>query len=256
VAQLEIAVGPRRAQITGKDHLALQAAVDHVQALGGGTVRLLPGTYDMGNSLFLRSGVAVIGAGEDTVLRKTPSACTKLTEDIDWYGRVVPVKDASIFRVGGGLLLRGPSPHSGELQIVKRTVVAIEGHDVYLDRDPRKNFWIAPSVAPPAGAPPFAGAEAATLYPLISGENVRELLVADLCLDGNRAANDHLDGNHGGGVFLQDCARVTRSATSPAATTTATGSVGRSATMSPSRAAGCWIMPTWGCTRAAARSAP
>ena len=209
MASLEITVGPKRADITGRDHLALQAAVDAVHALGGGTVRILPGVYAMGNSLFLRSGIRLVGGGEDTVLRKTPSACTKLIEDLDWYGRVVPVKDPSLFRVGGGLLLRGQSPHSGERQIVKRTVIAIEGHNVTIDRDPRKNFWIAPSVAPAEGAPAFAGAEAATLYPLISGENVTDISVADLTLDGNRAANEHLDGNHGGGVFLQDCERVT-----------------------------------------------
>lgn len=208
-AKLEITVGPRRAQITGADHLALQAAVDYVKALGGGTVRVRPGTYEMGNSLFLRSGVRIVGAGEDTVLRKPPSASTKLIDDIDWYGYVVPVKDPSIFRVGGGLLLRGKSPHCDNPQFNKRTVMAIEGHDIHLDRDPRMNFWIAPSVTPPDDAPPFEIAQAATLYPIIAGDHVSDVVIESLTIDGNRAENEHLDGNYGGGIFLQDCARIT-----------------------------------------------
>ena len=206
--QIEITVGPRKADLTGRDHLALQAAVEAVLALGGGTVRIRPGVYEMGNSLFLRSGVRIIGSGEDTVLRKTPSAATKLTEDLDWYGTIVPVKDASIFRVGGGLLLRGKSPHDGREQFVRRTVVAINGNDVHLDRDPRSNFWVAPSVAPPEGAPPFAGAQAATLYPVITGEHVSDVVIENLTIDGNRAENENLNGNYGGGIFIQDCERI------------------------------------------------
>jgi len=205
---LEITVGPKRAQLVGSDHVALQAAVDYVTALGGGTVRLRPGTYEMGNSLFLRSGVRLVGAGEDTILRKPPSAKTKLTEDIDWYGTVVPVKDPTIFQVGGGLLLRGTSPHTGEGQFVKRTVTAIEGHAVHIDRDPRKNFWVAPCIAHPDGVA-FEGAEAATLYPIITGEHVSDIAIESLTIDGNRAENEKLDGNHGGGIFVQDCARLT-----------------------------------------------
>jgi hypothetical protein len=208
VSHLEITVGPRRADLTGQDHLALQAAVDHVHGLGGGTVRIKPGVYEMGNSLFLRSGVCVVGAGDGTVLRKPPSGATPLIEDLDWYGKVVSVRDPGLFRVGGGLLLRGPSPHDGRAQFVKTTVVAIEGHDVYLDRDPRSNFWIMPSVAPARGAPAFVGAEAATLYPVITGDHVCDVAIESLTIDGNRAENENLNGNYGGGIFFQDCERI------------------------------------------------
>jgi len=209
MSRLEITVGPKAADLVGKDHLIVQAAVDYVHALGGGTVRLRPGVYEMGNSLFLRSGVDVLGSGEDTILRKPPSAATKLIEDIDWYGYVVPVKDPSIFRVGGGLCLRGKSPHCDSPQYNKRTVVAIAGHDIHIDRDPRMNFWIAPSVTPPDDAPPFEVAEAVTLYPLLAGDHVHDLGIESLTLDGNRAENENLNGNYGGGIFLQDCERIT-----------------------------------------------
>ncbi|MEN6645391.1 MAG: right-handed parallel beta-helix repeat-containing protein [Armatimonadia bacterium] len=194
---LELTVGPKKAQITGQDHLALQAAVDRVAALGWGTVRVLPGVYDMGNSLFLRSRVNLVGSGDDTILRKRRSATTRLTDDIDWYGTVVPVADPGIFEVGGGLLLRGKCPHSGQQNFVKATVVAIQGHSVHIDHDPRKNFWID------------AEAEAATLFPIVTGDHVNDISIRDLAIDGNMAENENLNGNYGGGIFIQDCDRVT-----------------------------------------------
>jgi hypothetical protein len=56
--------------------------VDYVAGLGGGTVRLLLGTFRFGNAVQMRSGVRVVGSGLD--------------------------KDASEFRVGDGIVLRGP----------------------------------------------------------------------------------------------------------------------------------------------------
>lgn len=159
-------------------------------------MRLLPGTYLMGNSLFLRSGVRVVGSGEQTVLLKSPSAATRLVDDLDWYGQRVLVRDPSLFTVGGGVLLRGRCPHYDRYQYVKRTVVAIDGQGLVLDRQPRENFWID------------AEAEAATLFPVISGDGVNEVTLEDLVVDGNRDANERLDGNHSGCVFLQDCDRV------------------------------------------------
>jgi polygalacturonase len=196
-AMLEVTVGPRKCRFTGSDHLALQAAVDYVEKLGGGTVRVAEGVYRMGNSLFLRSGVSLSGAGAGTVLRKGSSAVTRLKDDTDWYSHTVRVKDPGIFSVGGGILLRGKSPHLGNDQCVKRTVTGIEGDTLRIDKDPRLNFWID------------AEAEAATLFPVVTGDCVNDILIEGLTIDGNRAESGHLDGNYGGGLFIQDCDRIT-----------------------------------------------
>jgi nitrous oxidase accessory protein NosD len=50
---------------------------------------------------------------------------------------------------------------------------------------------------------------AATLFPLISGENIAGIVIEDLALDGNKDNNDNLDGNYAGCIFLQDCKDVT-----------------------------------------------
>ena len=43
--RLVITVGPRRADVVGSTDKPIQAALDYVARLGGGTVQLLPGTF-------------------------------------------------------------------------------------------------------------------------------------------------------------------------------------------------------------------
>ena len=193
---MEVTVGRRKGDFTGRDHLALQAAVEYVARFGGGVVRIGAGTWEMGNSLFLRNNIHLIGAGDDTVLRKCASRATRLVDDTDWYDTTVTVKDPSIFSVGGACLLRGKSPHTERMQYVKRTVTAIEGSVIHINKDPRENFWTD------------TGAEAATLFPVITGDYVNDIIIESLRVDGNRAENEELNGNYGGGIFIQDCNRV------------------------------------------------
>ncbi len=47
--RLTVTVGPAKGDLTGSDHRVLQAAVDYVAALGGGTVKILPGTFRLRN---------------------------------------------------------------------------------------------------------------------------------------------------------------------------------------------------------------
>src|SRR5436190_101851 len=63
-----ITVGVRNADIVGADNRALQAAVDYVASLGGGTVEIGPGEFVMRDSLHVRSFVTVRGTAGKTVL--------------------------------------------------------------------------------------------------------------------------------------------------------------------------------------------
>src|SRR5579862_7915722 len=47
--RLTITVGPNKGDLIGKTDKVIQAAVDTVSRLGGGTVKILPGTYQMRN---------------------------------------------------------------------------------------------------------------------------------------------------------------------------------------------------------------
>ena len=110
--------------------------------LGGGTVRVLPGTYRLRNAVYLPSNVRILGSGDDSVLIKEPSIKTKLAADSDWYDQEITLADAKGFAVGDGVCLQTKNPHNGGTEVAKRTLVARSGNRFKLDRALRQNFWV------------------------------------------------------------------------------------------------------------------
>ncbi len=194
--RMTITVGPKRADLVGSTDRVLQAAVDYISRFGGGTVKVLPGTYTLRNSVHLRSGIRILGSGADSILAKGPSHSVSLSDDSDWYDQEVTVSDAKGFRVGDGIVLRTRNPDNGVTNVLKRTLVARKGNRFKLDRALRKNFWLS-------GKPTLA-----SLFPLISGDHVDDISIRDITLDGNLKQNANLNGNYGGCIFLQDCNRI------------------------------------------------
>lgn len=193
---LTITVGPRDADLVGTSHRVLQAAVDYVAGLGGGTVRVLPGEYRLRGSVRLRSGVRLLGSGADSILVKEPSQTVKLTEDSDWYDQEITLADAGGFQVGDSVCLKTKNPHTGGMNILKRTLVARSGNRFKLDKALRENFW------------QLGESTCSSLFPLVTGDEIERIAVENITLDGNRANNELLDGNYAGCVFLQDCRNV------------------------------------------------
>ncbi len=194
--RMTITVGPKRADLVGSTDRVLQAAVDYISRFGGGTVKVLPGTYTLRNSVHLRSGIRILGSGADSILTKGPSHSVSLSDDSDWYDQEVTVSDAKGFQVGDGIVLRTRNPDNGVTDVLKRTLVARTGNRFKLDRALRKNFWLS-------GKPTLA-----SLFPLISGDHVDDISIRDITLDGNLKQNANLNGNYGGCIFLQDCNRI------------------------------------------------
>jgi hypothetical protein len=194
--RLTITVGPARADLVGTSDKVIQAGVDYVARLGGGTVQILPGVYRLRNAVYLHSRVRLLGAGAETVLVKEPSVKTRLAADSDWYDQEITLEDATGFQVGDGICLRAKNPHNQSETVIKRTLVARSGTRFKLDRALRDNLW------------KLGNAYAATLCPLICGENITDSFIEQLTLDGNREKNDALDGNYAGCIFLQDCSRI------------------------------------------------
>jgi hypothetical protein len=195
--RLSLSVGSQKADLTGSDDKAIQAAVDYVARLGGGTVRILPGTYRLRNAVYLHSRVRILGSGGDSVLLKEPMQATKLIDDSDWYDQEVTLADPKGFRVGDGICLRSQHAHGQGETVLKRTLVARSGNRFKLDRALRENLWLA------------RGARVATLFPLFSGDHIAEVAIENITLDGNKENNENFNGNYGGCIFLQDCNRIT-----------------------------------------------
>lgn len=193
---LRVRVGSGSVEFTGDTHRAIQAAVDYVARLGGGTVELTDGTFLLGNAVRLRSGIRLVGQGDRTVLLKTPSISTPLADDTDWYETRVTVADAVGFEVGGGILLRGRHVHGQGETVTKHTILAVEANVLTLDSQPRQNLWVTHN------------ATASTLFPMVTANDEKDIAIENLTINGNRGKNAHLDGNYGGCVFLQDCERI------------------------------------------------
>ncbi|MGI6461453.1 MAG: right-handed parallel beta-helix repeat-containing protein [Candidatus Hydrogenedentales bacterium] len=194
--RLVVTVGPHGADLAGESEKTIQAAVDYVARLGGGTVHIQAGTYRLRNAIVLASGVRLQGDGDKTILIKEPSAQTTIAEDSDWFDQEITLADATGFEVGDGICIQSDNPHHSGKVILKRTLVARSGNRFKLDRGLRENIWTmkAPTVS--------------TLFPLVTAEEKMNLAIENLVIDGNREANAHLNGNYAGNLWFQDCNRI------------------------------------------------
>ncbi len=186
-----IKVGIGDGDFTGADQRALQAAVDYVAGLGGGTVEIGEGVFAMQDSLHLRSHVTVRGQGAKTVLHKVRSASSPLELDGDYGEEQFTVRAAAGFHVGDGVTIR--DKNSGGFHT---TVARITG---------RTGNTFAISTPLNADCMVSSGATAETVFPVVSGYHTEAVRLERLTIDGNQAENAHMDGCRGGGIFLYRC---------------------------------------------------
>ncbi len=195
--RITITVGQKKGDLVGKDNKVLQAAVDYVARLGGGTVKVLPGTYTLRSAIHLPSRIRILGSGPESIVTKIASHTVTLAEDSDWYDQEITLADGKPFRVGDSIVLRAKNPHNGGNEVIKRTLVARSGNRFKLNDGLRKNLWLT-------GKPTCS-----SLFPLFTSEYTADVVIENITLDGNKANNENFNGNYGGCIFLQDCNRYT-----------------------------------------------
>jgi hypothetical protein len=183
-----IRVGHKDADLIGTDHRALQAAVDYVAALGGGTVEIGAGEYLMGDSLHLRSDVTVRGQKDKTILRKADAAVSPLALDGDFGEEQITVRDPSGFTVDAGVAIW--DDHARGFHITVARITGRKGNTFSLDTPLMSDCMTG------------AHATAATVYPVVGGSDIRGARVENLVIEGNKAANPYLDGCRGAGIYL------------------------------------------------------
>jgi len=188
----QINVGLHDGDIIGADNRALQAAVDYVASLGGGVVVIGPGEFAMRDSLHLRPQVTVRGTAKQTVLRKAKAAVSRLKVDGDYGEEQFTVENADGFTGGDGVAIWDKGSNG-----FHTTVARITGRN--------ENTF---SISKPLNADCMVsgGAQAATVFPVVSGYDVDGARVEDLTIEGNKEENVSLNGCRGGGIFLYRCA--------------------------------------------------
>jgi hypothetical protein len=197
--RVTVTVGPKKADLVGTTDRAIQAAVDYVARLGGGTVHVLPGTYRLRNSIFLHSKVRLLGRGADSVLFKEPSATTSLTVDGDHWDQEVTLADPKGFQVGDGVRLVAKDPYGKGTSIIQRTLVASSDNRFKLDRRLEERFHLE-------GEPKIA-----TNFALVQCTGVSDVVIENITVDGNKSNNQMVDkgGFDDGAIRMDESNRIT-----------------------------------------------
>lgn len=183
-----ISVGQEQADFVGSDNRVIQAAVEYVAALGGGSVEIGPGTYTMHDSLHLRPYVSVFGVKERTILRKADACSSPLVRDGDYGEEQFTVKDPAGFAVGRSVSIW--DKNSGGFHTTVARITGRRDNSFSIDKPLNADCMVA------------NGATAATVFPVVSGYDVEGCRLEGLTIDGNQEHNVHLNGCRGGGIFL------------------------------------------------------
>ena len=183
-----VSVGLRDADIAGADNHALQAAVDYVAGLGGGVVEIGAGEFIMQDSLHLRSFVTVRGVPGKTVLRKAKAAVSPLALDGDYGEEQITVVNPAGFKVGRGLAVW--DSQSGGFHTTVARITGQNGNTFSIDTPLNADCMVANK------------AQAATVFPVVTGYDIEGVRVENLIIDGNKEDNVNLNGCRGGGIFL------------------------------------------------------
>jgi len=183
-----ISVGVRDADIVGHDNRALQAAVDYIANLGGGVVEIGAGEFLMNDSLHLRSFVTVRGLKGKTILRKARAAASPLALDGDFGEEQITVANPDGFKVGHGVAIW--DSQSGGFHTTVARITGRNGNTFSLDTPLNADCMVANK------------AQAATVFPVVSGYDLEGARVENLIIEGNKDENVYLNGCRGAGIFL------------------------------------------------------
>jgi len=189
-----LSIGLLGADVEGRTNRDLQALVDRAAAQGGGEVLIPAGTYDMEDSLHLRSRVRIRGQSDKTILRKRPSVSSPLSADLGYGHFDVSLAEPEEFRVGMGVHVH--DNQSGGFYDTVATITWRDGDRFGIDRMLNHDYGRR------------AGCVVTSIFPVISGYHLEDATVDNLTIDGNKAANPFLNGCRGGGVFLLQAHRV------------------------------------------------
>lgn len=194
-SQVDIRVGIDAGDLRGRDHRALQAAVDYVAGLGGGTVHIGPGRYVLRNALTLRDNVHLVGVPGKTILAACDGFSTPLAADGDCNQREITVADPANLRIGDGIAIL--SKKSSGFGVTTATLIGKRDGNVFQISRPLGDDYMVSQQA-----------TARLAFPIVGGWNVKHVRIEGLTIDGNRDKTQPLDGCRSAGIYLFECEDV------------------------------------------------
>jgi hypothetical protein len=183
-----------RVDATAQTGTAIQKTIDQVAASGGGTVVIPAGTYFLDNAVHLRSGVHLIGE-PGTILKKIPSVSSAIPDYLGYGHYEITVAEPEKFHVGMGIHVL--DNHSPGFYTTVATIIGIEGERLFLDRMLNHDYH------------PGENARAVSAFSLLEADQVVDVVIENLVLDGNKAEETFsLNGCRGAGLFIYQSRRV------------------------------------------------
>lgn len=184
-----ITVGGSNADIKGFNSLAIQMACDAIHNAGGGTVKLMPGTYDIIAPVKIFDNMTLSGSGQSTILKKCTGFRSAFSIDADYGELKVTVKDPSGFKTGMGVAIFD-NDHRSAWDVTTAHITAIKGNVIYID-----NFLLRDYISSKDGTL----SNACSVVEAVDAQNLK---ISDFTIEGARATNDMVDGCRVGAVYL------------------------------------------------------
>jgi hypothetical protein len=188
IARRTISVGGENAQVAGMDNQSIQFAIDALEQ-SGGTVHLNPGTFEISSPVRLKSGVHLVGSGNETVLRRVSGVKSKFIVDADYGELKITVEDPEGFEIGMKVQVTDDH-HKGCWAVSTAYITDIAENVIYVDqgmiRDYRSdlNGQITSS---------------SSIIDVIEADHVS---ISNLSIDGYRAQNYFVDGCNNAGILI------------------------------------------------------
>ena len=190
IPQKRLTVGGTNADIQGFTSEAIQTAIDALHnTFKGGTIMLLPGTYDIIVPVRLYDNISLVGSGAKTILKKCKGLRSSFALDADYGELQITVTDDSGFKPGMGIAIYDEGQRSG-WDLTTARITGIKGNVIYID-----NFLLRDYHADKKGTV----SNNCSVISAVDAENVR---IANLTVDGSRESNDMIDGCRAGGIYL------------------------------------------------------
>lgn len=192
-----VRVGIGEGDLRGRDHKVLQAAVDYIANLGGGTVEIGAGRYALRHPLQLRSNVHIHGVADKAVLVVGAGRKSALARDVAKGETEITLVDATGFELGDAIALEDRAGHGFE--VTTATLVERLGPKSFRMGQPAENDYLVKRQGEVKHA--ISG---------IAGVKVKNASITGVTIEGNfgTPSSEYLGGCRGGGVYLFGCEDV------------------------------------------------